>query len=134
MRCRRAALRAPEARYAAHGGWCPGPTLRVLAGPGRPAMREIPERALSNPPGAARDLEAERDPDQHVVRVDVGAQIGDPTGVVRERELRAEVRVPVFAEHRDELGEVPRDPGADLHPRATCRCRTDSTVRSCGCL
>src|SRR5215831_12723231 len=69
-RCRSVAIRAPKTRYAAHGWSRPGATLRVFAGRQGRAMREIPEVGLSNPLAGSRGSEAERDPDEHVVRVD----------------------------------------------------------------
>src|SRR2546425_9221636 len=60
-------------------------------------------------------LEAEGDPHEQVVSVDIRTQGGAPEDVVPERELRAKVGEPIFTEHGDVLGELPRGTRTHFH-------------------
>src|SRR2546422_5870307 len=60
-------------------------------------------------------LEAEGDPHEQVVSIDIRTQCGAPEDVVPERELRAKVGEPIFAERGDVLGELPRCTHTHFH-------------------
>src|SRR5262249_24189931 len=61
------------------------------------------------------ESEAERSADEQRVGVDRRAQVGITKDVVSECKLRAEVRVPIFAEYANVLGEHPRNTRSQLH-------------------
>src|SRR5712691_2069801 len=81
----------------------------------RTAGKTIPSPSRVSRAERSVESEAERGPYEHVVRVDIRSQLGAAEDVVPECELRAEVRVPIFTEYGDVLGEQPRDTRTQLH-------------------